>query len=222
VSEQRHPIFQRARHREAGRGLLDDKQRDPAMPGAAGAHGGGHEVGPHAGGDVELRAVDHPGVAVADRPRADGGDVRAAVGLGDAQRADHLAGQGRADELLDQCLISGRDDVRQRDPVRQQRRDQPARAPGGDDLLRHQEPVDRVAAAPADLLRVRHPEQPHRGRFLVQLAGHLAVALPAGEMRHDLGLREVGDQLPQRPPLAGLPGMTHDSPSNRSCSTRVR
>ena len=59
-------------------------------------HRGDEEVGAHAVGDEHLRAVDHVAAVDPPRVRADAGDVRAGVGLGDRQRSDLLAADARA------------------------------------------------------------------------------------------------------------------------------
>src|SRR5205823_2424612 len=63
-----------------------------------GLHGGDDEVGAHAVGDVRLLAVDEKTVLEALGTRAQGGDVGAGAGLGDAERADLLAAD-RGDEV---------------------------------------------------------------------------------------------------------------------------
>ena len=60
-----------------------------ALVGGAGEQA--QPVGLRAVGDVELRAVDDPLVAVADGPGAQAGHVGAGVGLGDGDGGHHLA-----------------------------------------------------------------------------------------------------------------------------------
>ncbi len=63
-----------------------------------------HEVGRRRVGDPHLAAVDHIVVAVLARGGLQAGDVGAGADLGDADAADHLAGDGRAEELLAQLV----------------------------------------------------------------------------------------------------------------------
>src|SRR5699024_357055 len=100
---------------EAGCALLDHQQRHPGGPvpaglvGGAGAHRGDHVVGAHPGGDVGLGAVDDVVVAVAYRAGAQVAHVRAAVGFGDRQRADLLAGERGCDPAVDLVRVPGGD-----------------------------------------------------------------------------------------------------------------
>ena len=120
MSEQCQPILASAPvDGEAGRALLDDQQADRrACP------------GPPVRTAVVTKSARTPLVmnvlaplttywsAVAHGGRADAGDVGAAAGLGDRQRADHLPGQRRPDEPVDQVGVAAGRDVRQRDAVR--------------------------------------------------------------------------------------------------------
>lgn len=132
-----------------------------------------------------------------------GGHVGTSAGFGDRERTDGLAGQRRADvaprELAGGVGRVGRSrggrDVRQRDPVGEQRRDQPGRAAGPDDRLRDHGDVDRVTALPAERLREADAEQAGVGGALVQLARNLADVLPGAEVRDDLAFREPGRGL---------------------------
>ena len=103
MSEQCQPILASGRSTvKPGAPFSMTSRRDAGVAGAAGAHRGGHEVRADAGGDERLGAVDDEVVAVADGAGRDAGDVGAAAGLGDRQRADHLPGQGRPHEPVDE------------------------------------------------------------------------------------------------------------------------
>src|SRR5215470_9931426 len=200
---------------ESGCAALDDQQADAGVAGAAGAHRGGDEVGTGAGGDESLGPVDHEMVAVAACGRAQRGDVGAALRFGDGQRTDQLAGQRWADEPLDQLAIPGTDQVRQRDPVREQCGHQPGRRAGRDERLGYDGAVDQVAALAADAGRDADREQSRRRSRLVQLARDEAVPLPLRQMRRDFLPHETLAALPQDLPLGGLEGV-HSSSSGTS------
>src|SRR5271166_2302450 len=119
-------LVQLAGDLEAGRAFLDRQQRNPGRTRATRAHRGDDVVGPYPRGDVGLGAVDDVVVAVTDRGGPQVADVGAAAGLGDGQCADQLTGQRRADELVDQPGIAGRDHVRHRDAAGEQRREHAA------------------------------------------------------------------------------------------------
>ena len=94
-----HPhLLQLGRDAEAGHLLavlvaqVDDEQGDAVVALLrVGLGDEDDEVGARAVGDEGLGAVDHVLVAVADRGRADAGDVGAGAGLGDPEAADLLA-----------------------------------------------------------------------------------------------------------------------------------
>ena len=158
----------------------------PRVAGPAGADGGGHEVGADAAGDEGLGAVDDVVVALAHGGGPDAGDVGAAARLGDRERADGLAGQGRADEPVDEVGVAGGGDVGQRDAAGEQ----PGHQPAGGALLEHRllqvDGVEQGAAATADLLGEGDAEQPLLAGGQVQLARDRAGVLPLLEVRRDL------------------------------------
>ena len=81
----------------AGRVHVDEEEREAVVAGVrVGLRHEHDEVGPVAVGDVGLRAVDDPLVAVAHGARLDAGHVGAGVGLGDAEAGDLLAADRRA------------------------------------------------------------------------------------------------------------------------------
>ena len=84
----------------AGRVHRHEEQREAVVAGVrVGLRHEHDHVGAVAVGDVGLGAVDHVVVAVVDRARLDAGDVRAGVGLGDAEAEDLLALDRRHDPL---------------------------------------------------------------------------------------------------------------------------
>ena len=184
---------------------VDDEQRDPRVARPARAHGGRHEVRPHPAGDVGLAAVDDVVVTVADRGRAQGGDVRSAAGLGDGERSDQASCEGRPDVAVDELGGAVPRDVRQRDAVREQRRDDPARAAAEQDLLGDDRRVHRVASPSAELLGERDAEQAGVGEHGVQRAGQLAVALPLRHVGRHLPGHQVTGERSQGEPLRGRP-----------------
>ena len=82
----------------------------------------------------------------------------------------------------------------------------PLDPPDEDQLLGDQAGVE-VVADPAGGLREAELEQPEVPGALVQRPRQRALVLPALEVRDDLARREVGDELAQRPPLGGRPGV---------------
>jgi hypothetical protein len=90
---------------------VDEEQREAVVAGVGVGLGDEHdEVGAVAVGDVGLRAVDDPLVAVAHRARLDAGDVGAGVGLGDAEAGDLLALDRRHEVAL--LLLLGAEQAR--------------------------------------------------------------------------------------------------------------
>jgi hypothetical protein len=77
-------------------------------------------------------------------------DIGAAAGLGDGQRADQLAGQCRADELVDQSCIAGCDHVRHRDAAGQQRREDAAGDTGLVQLFADDHSIRAISATATD------------------------------------------------------------------------
>ena len=80
-------------------------------------------------------------------------------------------GQGGADEPVDQVGVPGGHDVRQRDGVGEQRREQSGGGTGLDHRLHRRDDVDEVAALPADLLGEADAQQPGGRGLAVQGAG---------------------------------------------------
>ena len=185
----------------------DDEQADAAVAGSAGPHRGRDEVRAGTAGDERLGAVDDVGVPVALGPGAQARDVGAAVGFGDRERTDELAGQRGAGVAVDQVAVAAGHEMRQGDAVGEQRGTQAAGAAGLDQLLGEDGDVDRVPAGATCLFGEPDAQQPGIGCLAVQFPRHLLGAFPVGQVRHDLALREVPGQLTQRPSLVGPPGV---------------
>ncbi len=212
VGAQPAHLLQRSRDGDAGQVPVDHQQRDPAGAVAAGAHGGREEVRPGPAGDVELGAGHDVVVAVAHRARAQAGDVRAPVGLGDGQRHDLAPFQDRPGDPLDQHRVTGLEQVRQADAVREQRGDQAGGAAGEDQLLRDDHRIDGVATGTARGLGEADAEQPRlRGRR-VERQRQRALLLPRGQVGEDLPLGEPARRGPQRAALLAVP-VRHRAPS---------
>ena len=112
----------------------------------------------HAVGDERLRAVDHPAAVDALGARAQRGHVGAGVGLGDAQRADRLAGDRRHQVAL--LLLVGAElpDRRRGDAgVRAEPAASPPEPQRASSSAEHGV-VQVVAALAAELGRVLQPE----------------------------------------------------------------
>jgi hypothetical protein len=195
-------LVELARHLEAGQVGVDQQQRDPAprivRRRVGGAHHHRDEVRPDPVGDVDLRAVDDPVVTVAARACADRADVRAGIGLGDADRGHLLAADGGREVGL--LLLLG--------PELEDRwgghvglhadghRDRAAVRAG--ELLgqHHGRPV--VGASAAVLLGHREPEQPELTHPREDPVREVALALPVVGVGRELVLDEAADRRPKR------------------------
>ena len=95
---------------------VDDQKGDAVVASLLrGFHGGHDEMGAHTVGDVGLLAVDHPPAVDARGARAQRGDVRARVRLGDRKRADPLPADGGHEVALLLILGAELPDRRRRD-----------------------------------------------------------------------------------------------------------
>src|SRR5690625_587663 len=202
-------LAQRSGDGEPGCALVDDQQRDTAVPLVARAYRRGDEVGTNARGDERLVAGDLVGVAVAYGSRREVGDVGPAAGFGNGQRSDRLAGERGTYVAVDQVAAAGRHDVRESDTVGEQRGYQARRPSRFDDRLGHHGRVDDGAALAADALGISDAEEPDAGGALVELARYLAGILPLGEVRKDLALGESGRALAQRVAFGSRPPVVH-------------
>src|SRR4051812_9226583 len=89
------------RDAEALHALLDEQEREALVAALLRRlHGGHHEVGAHAVGDERLRPVHDVAAVHALREGLDAGHVGACIGLGDPERCDLLALDGRYEEAL--------------------------------------------------------------------------------------------------------------------------
>src|SRR3954449_4606040 len=163
------------------------------------------EVGTGGGGDEGLGPVDDVVVTLTHRASAHSCDIAAGVRLGDGERPDQLTGERGLGVAVDQVAVTARDQMRQRDAVREQRREQAARCPGVEQLLGDGRRVDGVAALATCVLGKRDAEQSCCGGLGVQLARQFAGTLPLVEVRADLGLGEPPDCRAQRLPLRRRP-----------------
>ena len=122
-------------------------------------------------GDPPLHAVEHPVVAVADRPGLHRDRVRAGLGLGQAVGEAALAAGERAEVVLLELLGPGQLDRQRAELV--DRRDQRRRTADPGDLLDHQHRGQRVGTGAAVLLgHVRRVEvrRLQRGGRLLRVA----------------------------------------------------
>ena len=179
--------------------------RHAAVAGLAG--GPGEQAQPvrlGAVGDVQLRPVDHPVVAVAFRAGPDARHVRAGVGLGDRDRGNKLAAQRRGQVALLQLLAAvvvqrGRGHVvlhgdRHRDPGAAH----PAEFLAED----HRVGVVRALAAVGGV--VLQAEQAGGAERLEQLVrGEDAGLFPLVGMRGDLTLQHAPGCLAERLVVCG-------------------
>ena len=198
-------LVELAGHAHAGRGRRDDDLADATRAALVGGAGEQAEpVGLDAVGDVELRPVDHPLVAVADRAGLQAGDVGAGVGLGHRDRADHLAPDRRDEVALLQLL--GAEAVQRRGRHVGLHGDRHAHAGGvaAPDLLgeHHREQVVRAPAAVRGVvLEAQEAEVAELREQLVRR--HPPVALPPVDVRVDLPLDERPHRLAERLVLLG-------------------
>src|SRR3954465_11010 len=119
----------------------------------ASAHDSGDEVGPGAGRDEGLGAVDDVVIAFAYGARLDAGYVTAGAWLCDRQRADLVAREGGLRVAVDEIRVAAADDVRQRDARGEPPRPPPTGPAVVEDLLVDDGGVDRVAALATDAFR---------------------------------------------------------------------
>jgi hypothetical protein len=154
------------------------------------------EVGPVPVRDVGLGAVDDPVVAVAHGARADPGDVRAGVGLGDPEARDLRPGdRGHEVGLL---LLLGAEQVdrrRRHVGVHRDAHREPARV-RVDHLLGQHEVAVVVPALAAVLLGEREPEQPELAHAPEDRVGERRL-LPLLGVRRELARHERVDRLAQ-------------------------
>ena len=116
--------------------------------------------------------------------------VGAGLGLGEPERAEHLARDHRHEVLL-LLLLGARVEERRRAQAHARfERDRHRRVDAGE-LLDREAVREVVGAAAAVLLRERQAEQPEPAHREHGLDREAVVAVPVGGVRRDLGLREL-------------------------------
>ena len=147
--------------------------------------------------------------------------VGASAGFGDRQRTDQLAGQGGADELLDQPLVTAGDHVWHGDADGEQRGEHPAGGPGLMQFLADDGGVGRVATFAADLLGKSDPEQTGLACPEAEISGQFADALPLADMGQDLAFGEGAHCFTQLLPFGRGPD-AHETSSSGISTCRLR
>ena len=157
-----------------------------------GLHQDRQRVGVAGVGDPHLGAVDDVVVAVEPRSGADALQVRAGVGLGEADAGAALAG-GQVGQVLLLLLLGA---VHGDHPAGQRvaAEDAGDAHPAAGDLLEHQGEGDRVEVEAAVLLGDGDAEQAHVGHALDDLGGVATGLLPLTGDRDDLVVDEVAEQ----------------------------
>src|SRR5690606_10647418 len=175
---------------EAGRALLHDEALD-ALVGLRPDDG---DVGQVAVGDPHLRAVEHPVAAILAGVGLHVGRVGAAVRLGQAEAADHLAG-GHARQPLPPLLLRavGVDRVHAQRGLHADEAAQAAVA--ALQLLADQAVADRVEAGAAVFLRQRGTEQAQRRDLRDQLLREAALVEALADDRQHPLVGEPGYRL---------------------------
>src|SRR6266849_3795878 len=187
-------LGQRAAHAEPRRLALDQEHRD--APVAAGrltgldAGGDEVEVGQRAVRDEHLGAVQDVVGAVAGGPGADRGDVAAAPGLGDRDRAELLAPADRRQILLLQRLAArpvevGRGHVRVDADGHRERAGPRPRA-----LLVQDRRGEQISAGAAVLLVVLDAQEAQLAHARPDRLRNATGRFPRLDVRHDLPLDE--------------------------------
>ncbi len=173
---------------------LDDEGR-AAVALAVGLGEDDVEVGDAGVRDPVLLPVDDPLVAVLDGARAQGGRVRAGLGLGQREGGRPLAARAARQETL--LLLVGAEELdRQRAELLDHEDQRRRRARHGDLLdghLQHQ----RAGAGAAVLLVEGQAEDVVLGEQLADVARILRRAVDLGGARGDLLLREPADHVAQ-------------------------
>ena len=147
-------------------------------------------------GDPALHAVEHPVVAVPDRPGLHARRVGAGVGLGQAVREAALPARELGEVLLLQLLASRRSD-RERAELVHGRDQRGAHADAGH-LLDHDHGRQCVGARAAVLLRHVQRVEVRSEQRLGRLLGEASLLVHLGGERCDLGLGQRSDRLSNR------------------------
>jgi hypothetical protein len=167
------------------------------------------EFGVHAGGDVELAAVDHPVVAVAAGARAHARHVRARPGLGDGHRRDRAPGRDAGHPARQLRGAAGMVQMRAGHVgVHEHGHDEAAEGALAQRLGKH-EIGERIGSRAAVLGGVHDPEQPGVAHALQHLARHEALLLPGRAVRLDLARQEARHLLAQQLALGAEVDVLH-------------
>ncbi len=153
-------------------------------------------------GDVDLPAVQHPGVAVTRGHGRQLVRVRPRIGLGNAEGHDRRsAGDLRQPVLL---LLVGAEpgDDRPADSRRDHHHQQAAAGRG--ELLENDGQLIQAGSAAAVLLGQVDPDEPELARLLPQLGQPAAAAGLLGEVGVAVPVAEIGHRRPQRALLIAL------------------
>ncbi len=187
----------------AGRVHRDEEQREAVVAGVrVGLRHEDDDVGAMTVRDVRLRAVDDVLVAVAYGARLDAGDVRAGIGLGDAQAEDLLAPDRGHDPLLLLLLGAEREDRRHRHVRVDGDAHRQAAGLRVRDLLGEHERRVVVAALSAVGLGLVEAEKAELAHAMEDRVRERRL-LPLVGVRRELLLRERADRLAQLLVLVG-------------------
>ena len=178
------------------------------------------ELRTRAVGDEHLAAVDAPHVAVAHRVRADRGDVRAGVGLGDRDRTD-LRARDRGSQPTLALVVGTELGERGGGHVRLHRDGHRDRARTTTrELLDEHEPGREVAAAAAPTGREVQTEEAELAAAPEDLVGEVPGVFPLDDVRAHLGVDEPPDGCPQLVVLGREDRVAHHR--NQRCHTGPR
>ena len=181
----------------ARRPVGHDQVRDLLGPGARGDADDARDLGPCVGDEL-LGSVDHPLAVVELRPGTRVAGVRAGLGLGQAERAEHLAGAQPRQPLV--LLGFGAVEVDRLGAERRVRaeRDRDARI-GPGQLLDRDRVLERGSARTADLLREGNPHPAELGHLRDDLVGERLCPVELRGGRRHFRRCELPDSALQQP-----------------------
>ena len=184
------------------------KQLMPCLPSARSVTANDQrDVGVLARGDELLGAVEHIAAVAALGAGADGAGIRAALRLGQAEGAQHLAARHRPQILL---LLLRRAVFDQRHAADRivAAHDGGDRAVAGGDLLQRQRIGDVVGAGAVPFGRNRHAHEAELAQLAQRLARELGLAVPFGRMRRQRRAREFARGVPDSAPVRSVSSMS--------------
>ena len=177
---------------------------DAVFPGlGAGFHRQGHKITVHAVGDEGFGTVDDVEIAVALGACLNIGDVRAGVGLGDGQRADLFALDGRHQVLLFEFLAAHARQMRCGHVLLHRHRRGKSSERRAAHLLQKHDGIEKVGFRPAVLFRKIDAEKSQFAHLFPDLAGNPAGFLPRIGMRDDFLFHELPHRLPEQFMISG-------------------